>query len=77
MAKRQLEKRVNRHTTRINGCYTRWRYDDRSLARVLHDSFQKRRLARSRLACQKYAAPRAFDKVPCRAQLVVLLHIYF
>ena len=70
----QLKERVNGDATRIDSRHTRRRYDDGSLTRVFHDGFQECRLSRSCFASKKYAAPRALDEVPCRAQLAVLLH---
>ena len=71
---RQLEKRVQRHTARIDGRNPRRRQHHHTLRALVPQPFQKSRLARPRLTGQKHMNPRPLNQLPRQSQLSVLFH---
>ena len=69
----QLEEGVYRHTTRIDGRHTCWRYDDRTFLALFYDSLQERRLTCAGFTRQEDAPSCVFNKIPRSAQVFIFL----
>ena len=72
---RQLEKRVDGHTSGIDGRHTRRCYDHHPFGKPFVQRLQKSRLSRSSLPRQEDADTCILHKIPCRAKFMVDLSL--
>ena len=70
----QLEERMDRDSTRIDGSHTRRRHYHQSLAALLFEGPKKGSLSRTRLSCEEDTVPRVLYKLPGCPELVIFLH---
>ena len=71
----QLEERMNRHATRIDGSDTGWSQHHHSFRRLLLELFQESSLSCSRFTCKKQVSTCFFNNVPCQDGFFVHFHL--